>query len=227
MTGRRCARSGRASGFRRGTRCALRSMRPPRCSSRALRTLRTAHCSSWRWARRASSRGCTRQCPHVHAKCRVASATAHVPPASWRCLPELLAARRTRGEPPSRPAAQGPTRRLRRGRDAPAKVAEAAAPGTQAVRNEKLYTFLANDFSEPRWRSAALKNAFALLSKQQHELAAARSGSETARGGLFWRPSTAVSRGGIGGIGCAYSFRRRPRLPRSATRRRAARLRAP
>ena len=46
-------------------------------------------------------------------------------------------------------------------------------PNTQAVRNEKLYTFLANDFSEPRWRSAALKNAFALLSKQQHELAAA------------------------------------------------------
>jgi len=43
------------------------------------------------------------------------------------------------------------------------------------VRNEKLYTFLANDFSEPRWRSAALKNAFALLSKQQHELAAARA----------------------------------------------------
>ena len=43
----------------------------------------------------------------------------------------------------------------------------------KAVRNEKLYTFLANDFSEPRWRSAALKNAFALLSKQQHELAAA------------------------------------------------------
>ena len=65
--------------------------------------------------------------------------------------------------------------RLRRGRDAPAKVADAAAPGTQAVRNEKLYTFLANDFSEPRWRSAALKNAFALLSKQQHELAAARA----------------------------------------------------
>ena len=43
------------------------------------------------------------------------------------------------------------------------------------MRNEKLYTFLANDFSEPRWRSAALKNAFALLSKQQHELAAARA----------------------------------------------------
>ena len=52
----------------------------------------------------------------------------------------------------------------------------------KAVRNEKLTTFLANDFNEPRWRSAALKNAFALLSKQQHELAAARRqvGNETA-----------------------------------------------
>jgi len=27
--------------------------------------------------------------------------------------------------------------------------------------------FLANDFTEPRWRTAALKNAFALLSKQR------------------------------------------------------------
>ena len=43
----------------------------------------------------------------------------------------------------------------------------------KAVQNEKLQTFLANDFSTPRWRSAALKNAYALLSKQQHELAAA------------------------------------------------------
>ncbi|TDL28114.1 hypothetical protein BD410DRAFT_870276 [Rickenella mellea] len=33
--------------------------------------------------------------------------------------------------------------------------------------------FLSNDFSEPRWRTAALKNAFALLSKQRHEYAAA------------------------------------------------------
>ncbi|KAJ7092570.1 WD repeat-containing protein [Mycena epipterygia] len=33
--------------------------------------------------------------------------------------------------------------------------------------------FLANDFSEPRWRTAALKNAYALLSKQRFEYAAA------------------------------------------------------
>ena len=41
------------------------------------------------------------------------------------------------------------------------------------MRNEKLYTFLANDFSEPRWRSAALKNAYSLLSKQSYQLAIA------------------------------------------------------
>lgn len=28
--------------------------------------------------------------------------------------------------------------------------------------------FLANDFDQPRWKTAALKNAFALLSKQRH-----------------------------------------------------------
>ncbi|KAG8745914.1 regulator of (H+)-ATPase in vacuolar membrane [Ceratobasidium sp. 414] len=33
--------------------------------------------------------------------------------------------------------------------------------------------FLSNDFAEPRWRTAALKNAFALLSKQRFEFAAA------------------------------------------------------
>ncbi|KAJ3552447.1 hypothetical protein NM688_g4146 [Phlebia brevispora] len=33
--------------------------------------------------------------------------------------------------------------------------------------------FLANDFSQPRWRTAALKNAFALLSKRRFEYAAA------------------------------------------------------
>lgn len=33
--------------------------------------------------------------------------------------------------------------------------------------------FLENDFSQPRWRTAALKNAFALLSKQRFEYAAA------------------------------------------------------
>ncbi|KIY45758.1 hypothetical protein FISHEDRAFT_66809 [Fistulina hepatica ATCC 64428] len=33
--------------------------------------------------------------------------------------------------------------------------------------------FLSNDFTEPRWRTAALKNAYALLSKQRFEYAAA------------------------------------------------------
>ncbi|KEP50346.1 RAVE protein 1 carboxy-terminal protein [Rhizoctonia solani 123E] len=33
--------------------------------------------------------------------------------------------------------------------------------------------FLSNDFTEPRWRTAALKNAFALLGKQRFEFAAA------------------------------------------------------
>ncbi|KAK2461643.1 hypothetical protein APHAL10511_006106 [Amanita phalloides] len=33
--------------------------------------------------------------------------------------------------------------------------------------------FLSNDFSQPRWRTAALKNAYALLSKQRFEYAAA------------------------------------------------------
>jgi len=33
--------------------------------------------------------------------------------------------------------------------------------------------FLSNDFSEPRWRTAALKNAYVLLSKQRFEYAAA------------------------------------------------------
>ena len=92
--------------------------------------------------------------------------------ASWSCLP-LQSSWLRYALGTSRSAAQGPNGRLRCGREAPAKVADAAALDTQAVRNEKLYTFLANDFSEPRWRSAALKNAFALLSKQQHELAAA------------------------------------------------------
>lgn len=43
----------------------------------------------------------------------------------------------------------------------------------KAVRNEKLQTFLGHDFSEPRWRTAAMKNAFALITKQQFGLAAA------------------------------------------------------
>lgn len=33
--------------------------------------------------------------------------------------------------------------------------------------------FLANNFDEPRWRSAALKNAYALMSKRRFEYAAA------------------------------------------------------
>ncbi|GAA5892396.1 hypothetical protein JCM5296_003587 [Sporobolomyces johnsonii] len=37
----------------------------------------------------------------------------------------------------------------------------------------QLLKFLANDFDEPRWKSAALKNAFALLSKQRFLFAAA------------------------------------------------------
>ena len=43
----------------------------------------------------------------------------------------------------------------------------------KATRNEKLALFLANDFSTPRWRSAAVKNAYSLLAKQQFELAVA------------------------------------------------------
>ena len=82
----------------------------------------------------------------------------------------------------------------------PGQVADAAAPDTQAVRNEKLYTFLANDFSEPRWRSAALKNAFALLSKQQHELAAARAARLKRRlAALFGGHPRRVSREGSEG----------------------------
>ncbi|KAF7320375.1 WD repeat protein [Mycena kentingensis (nom. inval.)] len=36
-----------------------------------------------------------------------------------------------------------------------------------------MLNFLSNDFSQPRWRTAALKNAFALLSKRRFEYAAA------------------------------------------------------
>ena len=42
----------------------------------------------------------------------------------------------------------------------------------KAVRNEKLHGFLSNDFSTERWRSAAMKNGFSLMSKQQYEMAA-------------------------------------------------------
>ncbi|KAL0821029.1 hypothetical protein ABMA28_005673 [Loxostege sticticalis] len=40
-------------------------------------------------------------------------------------------------------------------------------------RDEKMTTFFANDFTEDRWRKAALKNAFVLLGKQRFEHAAA------------------------------------------------------
>ncbi|CAH0724978.1 unnamed protein product, partial [Brenthis ino] len=40
-------------------------------------------------------------------------------------------------------------------------------------RDDKMTSFFANDFSEDRWRKAALKNAFVLLGKQRFEHAAA------------------------------------------------------
>jgi len=43
----------------------------------------------------------------------------------------------------------------------------------KAARDERLSNFLANDFSTPRWKEAALKNAFALLGKQKYQLAVA------------------------------------------------------
>lgn len=43
----------------------------------------------------------------------------------------------------------------------------------RAVQNTKLHDFLSNDFALPRWKSAALKNAFSLLTKQKYELAVA------------------------------------------------------
>ncbi|KAF8477585.1 RAVE protein 1 C terminal-domain-containing protein [Kalaharituber pfeilii] len=38
---------------------------------------------------------------------------------------------------------------------------------------QSTYRFLSNDFTQPRWRTAAKKNAFALLGKQRYEYAAA------------------------------------------------------
>lgn len=40
-------------------------------------------------------------------------------------------------------------------------------------RDEKMTQFFSNNFSEDRWRKAALKNAYALLGKQRFEHAAA------------------------------------------------------
>jgi hypothetical protein len=43
----------------------------------------------------------------------------------------------------------------------------------RSIRDEKMTQFFKNDFSEERWRKAALKNAFALLGKQRFHHAAA------------------------------------------------------
>ena len=40
-------------------------------------------------------------------------------------------------------------------------------------REEKFYNFFMNDFSTDRWKSAALKNAYALMKQHKYELAAA------------------------------------------------------
>ena len=42
-----------------------------------------------------------------------------------------------------------------------------------SVNEEKMAQFFKNNFSEDRWRKAALKNAFSLLGKQKFERAAA------------------------------------------------------
>ena len=43
----------------------------------------------------------------------------------------------------------------------------------RSVNDTKMMVFFKNDFSEDRWRRAALKNAFALLGRQRFEHAAA------------------------------------------------------
>ncbi len=43
----------------------------------------------------------------------------------------------------------------------------------RSVKDERMTSFFANNFSEERWRKAALKNAFALLGKQRFQHAAA------------------------------------------------------
>jgi len=43
----------------------------------------------------------------------------------------------------------------------------------RSKRDEKMALFFANDFSQERWRKAALKNAYALLGKQRFDHAAA------------------------------------------------------
>lgn len=43
----------------------------------------------------------------------------------------------------------------------------------RSKRDERMTHFFSNNFSEDRWRKAALKNAYALLGKQRFEHAAA------------------------------------------------------
>uniref|UniRef100_A0A4W5LFZ7 RAVE complex protein Rav1 C-terminal domain-containing protein n=1 Tax=Hucho hucho TaxID=62062 RepID=A0A4W5LFZ7_9TELE len=43
----------------------------------------------------------------------------------------------------------------------------------RSQRDEKMTVFFKNNFSEERWRKAALKNAFSLLGKQRFQQAAA------------------------------------------------------
>lgn len=43
----------------------------------------------------------------------------------------------------------------------------------RSARDERMTSFFANNFTEERWRKAALKNAFALLGKQRFDHAAA------------------------------------------------------
>ena len=43
----------------------------------------------------------------------------------------------------------------------------------RSKRDQRMTDFLSNNFTEDRWRKAALKNAFALLGKQRFEHAAA------------------------------------------------------
>ena len=40
----------------------------------------------------------------------------------------------------------------------------------RSIKDERMTQFFSNDFSQDRWRKAALKNAFALLGKQRYEL---------------------------------------------------------
>ena len=39
----------------------------------------------------------------------------------------------------------------------------------RSVGDERMTTFFKNNFAEERWRTAALKNAFALMGKQRYK----------------------------------------------------------